>query len=99
LAWSSLFYTLQLPLQAVQRGGGMRSIRMNTKLSISRLTLPIHNAITAADYITYRRKCGQQASDSAGEQWRRQHKTEQGRDEWSVACDIQGINQITAYPA
>jgi len=35
----------------------------------------------------WRGTCGQQASGSAGARWRRQHKTELGVDEWSVAYD------------
>jgi len=38
----------------------------------------------------WRGKCGQRASGSAGGRWRRQHKTELGSDECSVAYDTLG---------
>jgi len=41
----------------------------------------------------WRGKCGLQASGSAGERWRRQHKTELDGDEWSVAYDTLGVTK------
>jgi len=39
----------------------------------------------------WRKKCGQRTSGLAGGRWRRQHKTDRGGDEWSVAYDTLGI--------
>jgi len=41
----------------------------------------------------WRRKCGLQASGSAGGRWRRQHNTERGGDKWSVACDTPRVTR------
>jgi len=54
---------------------------------------PSGDQITPGKEIS-REKCGQQASGSAAGRWRRQHKTEQDGDEWSVVYDTLGVTRL-----
>jgi len=42
----------------------------------------------------WRKKCGQQVSDTAGGRWRRQHNTELDGDKWSVAYEPLGVTRL-----
>ena len=42
----------------------------------------------------WRKKCGQQVSDTVGERWSRQHRTELDGEEWSVAYAPLGAKRL-----